>query len=96
MNELWRNFSRKKFDNTPTFYYRPLPVDPGYLKKVLWNIPIKTLEDPTISQLFREKRREYDIQFSMLGAIDSPDFLQGSIQLYGKLDKNLFNLHAKF
>lgn len=87
--EAWTNFKRKQFNQLPIFRYRPHPVDPALLKRQLWNIRLDRIEDPTIQHLFREKQQELDIQISMLGNMNKPDFLYGSMQLFGKLDDQL-------
>ena len=87
--EAWANFKRRQFNHLPAFRYRPHPLDPALLKRQLWNIRLDRIEDPTIQHLFREKRQELDIQISMLGNMNKPDFLYGSMQLFGKLDDQL-------
>lgn len=86
---LWRNFRRKQYECVPTFYYRPLLVEPDQLKRRLWQIHIERLEDPTIEALFREKRAELDVQFTMLSNIDSRVFRYCSLQLFGGIDRAL-------
>lgn len=85
----WAKFKRQKFQKLPTFHYRPRRVDPALLKRQLWNIRIERVEDPTLQHLFREKRKELDTQISMLGHINSTNFLYGSMELYGDLDEAL-------
>lgn len=89
--KAWVNFKRHKFNQPPAFRYRPHPIDPALLKRQLWNIRLDRIEDPTIQHLFREKRQELDIQISMLGNMNKPDFLYGSMQLFGKLDDDLLD-----
>ncbi len=86
----WNEFKRKEFQSAPVFQYRPQIIYPAILKRNLWNIPIEKLEDPTIGQLFREKRQELDVQISMLENIESKRFLYGSMQLYGNISNELF------
>lgn len=85
----WKKFKRQRFEKRPIFHYRPHLVDPAILKRKLWNIHIERIEDPTIQHLFREKRNELDTQISMLSNINSPKFLYGSMELYGKLSREL-------
>jgi len=85
----WKKFKRLRFEKRPIFQYRPHLVDPALLKRKLWNIHIERIEDPTIQHLFREKRKELDTQISMLGNINSSKFLYGSMELYGKLNREL-------
>ncbi len=85
----WAKFKRQRFQKPPVFRYRSRTLDPALLKRQLWNIHIERVEDPTLRHLFREKRKELDTQISMLGDINSPNFLYGSMQLYGKLNTEI-------
>jgi len=88
-DEAWTKFKRNRFEKPPIFRYRPHVIDPEILKRQLWNIRLEEVEDPTIQHLFREKRKELDVQISMLGNITKPGFLLGSLQLYGYLEPQL-------
>jgi uncharacterized protein (TIGR02421 family) len=55
----------------------------------LWDIRLERVEDPTLQHLFREKRKELDVQISMLSSMNTPNFLFGSMQLYGDLGDEL-------
>ena len=88
-DEAWIRFKRNRFEKPPVFRYRPHVIDPELLKRQLWNIRVGQVEDPTIQHLFREKRTELDVQISMLGNINKPGFLLGSLQLYGYLAPSL-------
>jgi uncharacterized protein (TIGR02421 family) len=90
----WREFRRSRFDKPPVFYYRPLAVDPVLLKRQLYLIPVERVEDPTLSYLFRQKQDELDRQITLLSDVDSPRFLQESLQVYGGVSEWLFD-HAK-
>lgn len=79
----WAEFRRSKFEKPPTFYYRPLSVDPVLLKRHLFAIPVERIEDPTLAYLFCQKQDELDRQITLLTDIDSPRFLQESQQIYG-------------
>ncbi len=79
----WREFRRSGFEKPPVFYYRPLSVDSVLLKRQLYLIPVERVEDPTLSYLFRQKQDELDRQITLLSDVDSPRFLQESLQVYG-------------
>ena len=79
----WREFRRGRFEKPPVFYYRPLAIDPLLLKRQLYLIPVERIEDPTLSYLFRQKQDELDRQITLLSDVDSPRFLQESLQVYG-------------
>jgi uncharacterized protein (TIGR02421 family) len=59
------------------------------VKRRLYAIPVEKIEDPTLMQLFSEKRDELDRKLTMLGDRDTPNFLHGSIQTYGTVEENL-------
>lgn len=85
----WRAFKRSQFEKKPVFHYRPIPVDPAELKYRLYSIDLNEVEDPTLDLLFREKRAELDRQLTMLVDRNTPSFLYGSMQLYGKVEDDL-------
>ncbi len=90
----WRDFRRSRFDKPPVFFYRPLAVDPALLKRQLYLIPVERIEDPTLAYLFRQKQDELDRQITLLTDVDSPRFLQESLQVYGGVSDWLLQ-HAR-
>jgi uncharacterized protein (TIGR02421 family) len=91
-NEAWAEFRRSRFEAIPEFSSRPLKLDPALAKRRLFQIPIERIEDPTIGQLFRDQQIELDRKLSMLGDRGTPQFLYGSLQVYGGIDESLLNL----
>ena len=85
-------FKRNGFDQTPVFHYRPQSFDVAHLKRQLWATRIERIEDPTLGQLFREKRNELDTQLTMLTRMDTSAFLYGGLQLFGHVDDKLLDL----
>lgn len=90
--EAWHKFKENKFEKTPVFLYRLLPVDPETLKRRLFNIEVEKIDDPTLSYLFRDKRQEIDRMLSMLGDRETKNFMYGSLQLFGGVHENLLKL----
>ena len=90
----WSAFKRKKCEAIPEFTYRRLPVDPLLAKRCLFNIPIERIEDPTITQLFRDQQNELDRKLTLLLDRETCRFLHGSIQLFGEVEPSLL-LQAK-
>jgi uncharacterized protein (TIGR02421 family) len=86
----WSAFRRNHFEESPQFSYRPLSINPALAKRRLFQIPIEQIEDPTLAQLFREQQLELDRKFTMLIERDTPNFLYGSLQLYGKVEHSLW------
>ncbi len=88
-DHAWNAFRRKRFQTLPEFTYRPLPVDPGLVKRQLYRIPVEKIEDPALEALFRAQQVEIDRKLTMLGDRNTRNFLYGSLQLYGRVDDAL-------
>lgn len=85
-------FKKARFQRAPLFQYRPLPVDPGRLKHELWAARPERVEDPVLMHLFRRKQIELDRQLTLLADIGRPEFVLGSLQLYGGVEPGLLAL----
>ncbi len=81
--EAWGRFRRSRYARLPAFQYRPLTVDPAFLKRRLYQAPIERVEDPALRELFREKQDELDRRLTMLADMNTPRFVHGSVQLFG-------------
>jgi uncharacterized protein (TIGR02421 family) len=92
---LWEEFRRKDFEVIPKFRYRPMPVDPSLLKRALYAIPFESVEDPTLLDLFIQKRRELDTKLTMLTDRGSERFLLGSLQLYRRIAPALVRMSER-
>ncbi len=90
--QAWHEFERKRFERTPAFHYRPLPVEPVVLKRSLYQAPVERIEDPTLALVFREKLDELDRQITMLQDRNTHRFLHESVQLYGGVEDSLHEL----
>jgi hypothetical protein len=90
-DEAWVEFRRSRFERTPEFASRPLKLDPALAKRELYQIPIERIEDPTLAQLFRDQQVSLDRKLTLLGERGTPQFLYGSLQLYGGVDEPLLN-----
>jgi uncharacterized protein (TIGR02421 family) len=90
--QAWARFQRDGCRRAPTFLYRPIPVAPPELKRRLSETPIHRIEDPTLADVFEEKRTELDRKISMLRDRGTPDFLSTSLQLFGSPDDALLSL----
>ena len=88
----WNKFKQSHFETIPVLYYRPLPISPPLVKRKLLDIRIEKVEDPTLAFIFREKQIELERQLTMLWDRGKPEFLYGSLQLYGKVTEDLVNL----
>jgi uncharacterized protein (TIGR02421 family) len=89
IDQAWPLFQRNKFEKVPAFYYRLRPIDPAILKRKLYQIPIEVVEDPIMANLLRGKRDEINRKLTMLEDRNLPQFLMGSLQLYGSINSEL-------
>ena len=87
--EAWLDFERSGFDQVPTLQSRPLGFEPDLVKRRLYALEIERVEDPALSNLFREKRGEIDRQTTMLEDRDTSRFVYGSLQLFGEMGDQL-------
>lgn len=88
----WREFRRSKFQFVPRFYYPPLAVEPAKLKRLLHEVRIESIEDPTLGDLFRQRQDELDRKITMLKDINTSRFLLGSRQVFGDVGGELLGL----
>ena len=89
VSEQWEQFKASGFNQIPEFHYRALQHDPSELKRQLFSIPVESVDDPALHQMFTNKRYELDQQISMLIDRDTKNFILESQQVYDCPDKNL-------
>ena len=87
--EAWQIFRKKRFAETPVFHYRPLTFDVGAKKRELFSISLDQLEDPTLAELFDEKRREVDLQLTLLNERSTERAKDISRVMYGPVEPEL-------
>lgn len=91
-SEAWAAFRDAGYQGIPEFHYRPRPVEPGLMKRRLYQIPLEEIEDPTLAALLEAKRDELDRQLSLVADRNTPRFLRGSQQIFGDLEPWLVQL----
>ncbi len=91
----YRKFRRSRNGKPPRFQYRPHTVDPSLLKRKLYNIKLERIEDPTLENIFREKRRELELKLSLISDRLTDRFLPTSVALYGAVDDDSVELARK-
>ena len=89
MNEAKARFLDDGADREPEFRYRPLSVDPDQVKGGLYDIDLSILEDLLLERLLGEKRREIDMQLTMLATRNTSAFRPASMLLYGTVTPKL-------
>ncbi|MCE7053588.1 flavohemoglobin expression-modulating QEGLA motif protein [Algoriphagus sp. AGSA1] len=83
-------FVADNHQKNPKFLYRNLPIDPDRLKEELFGIDIRSIEDPTLSFLYTEKREELEKQITMLKERGTKNFMYSSIRLYSSPGVKLY------
>ncbi len=92
VEQAWNAFKRKKFEKPPAFHYRPLPAEPLVLKRTLYRTPVERIEDPALAMIFREKLDDIERQITMLQDRNTARFVHESIQQYGAVEDELYDL----
>jgi uncharacterized protein (TIGR02421 family) len=69
-----------------------MPAEPVMLKRNLFKAPVERVEDPALGQILREKIDDLDRQITMLQDRNTSRFLHESIQLFGGVEDELFDL----
>ena len=85
IDQSWNKFKSSKFKKSPSFYYRPIPVNPSALKTKLYNIHLIKLKTRHCPTYFIEKQVELEKTLSMLRDRRTRNFFYGSMQLYGEI-----------
>ena len=85
----WHHFRHQRFFEVPEFHYRPLSFDVQSKKRELFSISFDQLEDPVLTELFDEKRRELDLQLTMLNERGSARAKDTSRVIYGSVEPEL-------
>jgi uncharacterized protein (TIGR02421 family) len=88
-HEAWEQFRAVGCEREPKFRYRPIDVNPGLLRRRLYNIAFDCVEDPIVAELLREQREELAQKLRMLEYRGERSFFYGSLQLYGGVDEEL-------
>lgn len=79
----------------PDFRYRPLTIDPDRVKRDLYAVDLSLVEDMLLEGLLCEKRREIDMQLTMLASRNTSGFRPASMLLYGTVSADLLrDAHA--
>ena len=87
--EAKAKFLKEGGERAPKLRYRPLTVEPDSVKRDLYDIDLSILEDMLLERLLCEKRREIDVQLTMLAARNTSGFRPASMLLYGAVGAEL-------
>ena len=88
-------FFAKNGNYTPQFRYRQLKIDPFAFRKRLYAIPVDTIQDVTIRQLYRNTIDMLAQKIDLLTTIGTDSFLYNSLRFHGEPSDNDISL-ARF
>ncbi len=91
-NSAWQKFKQDKFKELPQFNYRMITIDPEKVKKELYEVPLDEVEDPTLSFILRDKRKELERKLSMLEERETANFRYLGQAIYGVPDHGMLSL----
>ena len=89
--EVWTTFRDSQFLQPPVFKYRPRPIDPDILKRQLYAIEIEKVDDPALTHIFQTQRQEISRLLTMIADRNTPNFIYGSLQVFGGVDADLLD-----
>ncbi|WP_025821876.1 flavohemoglobin expression-modulating QEGLA motif protein [Shewanella marina] len=79
-----KRFLAKKGRIEPNFSYRPLKVDPYAVKEKLYQLPVSSIQDPTLRYLYRAAVNDLAAKVELLTAVGTQHFLYNSLRYYGE------------
>lgn len=77
-------FFESNFSRSPEFAYSTEKVDSFCLKRSLFNLPVDTLAEAELSQLYSDVIESYVDKIDQYKSIGTPDFLYESFRYYGE------------
>ena len=90
--EAYEAFEAGQRRKSPDFHYRPLSISPDVVKRRLYAINLRAVEDPVLEKLLDEKRLELDQQLMMLQRRNTPAFRHVSLLQYGGVEPELLEV----
>jgi uncharacterized protein (TIGR02421 family) len=88
----WEAFQTGGCEHAPELLYRPLTFDADAVRRDLFALPIDRVEDTTVELILRECRDEIEAHVRMILDVGTPQFLPGSLRVYGAPDAALVAL----
>ncbi|MCF8056206.1 MAG: flavohemoglobin expression-modulating QEGLA motif protein [Desulfocapsa sp.] len=79
-----KRFFARQGNYTPQFHYRQLKIDPFEFRKKLYAIPVDTIQDVSIRQLYRSTIDMLGQKIDLLTTIGSDHFLYNSLRFHGE------------
>ncbi|MEC4728516.1 flavohemoglobin expression-modulating QEGLA motif protein [Shewanella sp. D64] len=100
VNPVNLTMERHRFERAPSrfkpnFHYRQLPIDANAFKYNLYRVPIESILDPAMKQLYSDMIHSLSEQIDLLSSVGQEAFLYNSLRHYGRPDAQSIN-NAKF
>ena len=94
-----RRFFARGYHYTPEFRYRQLRLDPFSLREQLYRLPVSSISDPSLRELYRKVVDAHAMKVELLATIGTDQFTYNSLRYYGEpsakdLANARFLLHA--
>jgi len=90
-SEKKRFFQSKYVRTNPKFHYKHILIDQVDFNKRLYSIPIGSIKDIDIQQMYQDVIFSYANKVEMLCTIGTPDFLYNSLRYFGEPNENDLN-----
>ncbi len=79
-----RRFFARKGNYQPEFRYRPLAIDPYQFREQLYKLPVDTIRDPGIQQMYCQVIDGLSSKIDLLVSAGQPEFVYSSLKYYGE------------
>ena len=90
----------KRFEAAPSRYkpnyrYRQLPINVGEFKQKLYRLPIESISDPDMRQLYGDMVQKLNDKMDLLTSVGNEAFLYNALRYHGRPDSKDLN-NARF
>ncbi|ENM5905623.1 flavohemoglobin expression-modulating QEGLA motif protein [Vibrio mimicus] len=94
------NIEQKRFESAPSRYkpefrYKQLPINANEFKQHLYQLPVDTISDPDLKQLYSSMVDKLSEKIDLLTSIGQESFLYNSLRFYGRPNRTAIE-NAKF
>tara|TARA_R110002072_G_scaffold86774_3_gene195766 strand:- start:6490 stop:7704 length:1215 start_codon:yes stop_codon:yes gene_type:complete len=90
IKEIWGEFRASNFKRMPdSLFSEGLERDAPVLRRELFALPVREIEDPLVEALLLEKQREIDQQIELVRMRGKEGFILASIDLFGHVSETL-------
>jgi uncharacterized protein (TIGR02421 family) len=82
-----RRFFRSRYTELPKFRYQPIRINPFSYKQNILSIPVNTIKDVSIRNLYESVINAYSDKLDMIASLNSKKFLYNSLRYFGRPSK---------